>query len=42
MDGILPLGRAQTQGALPDVADGLYHLGRAIVGALRMVVVDEI
>ncbi len=44
MDGILPIGRAQTHGALPDVTDGLFHLGRTFVVALLvfMVVVDEI
>ena len=42
MDGILPLGRAQTHGALPNVADGLFRLGRAFVGALLVLVDDEI
>ncbi len=44
MDGILLVGRAQTHGALSDVTDGLFHLGRTFVGALLMVlaVVDEI
>ena len=42
MDGILPLGRAHTHGALPDVADGLFHLGRVVAGALLVVVLDEI
>ena len=44
MDGILPVGRAQTHGALSDVTDGLFHLGRTFVGALLvvMVMVDEI
>ena len=42
MDGLLPLGICGAQGALPDVADGLFHLGRAIVGALLVVMVDEI
>ena len=39
MDGILPVGRAQTHGALSDVTDGLFHLGRTFVGALLVVVV---
>ena len=43
MDGtILLVGRAQTHGALSAVADGLFHLGRPFVGALLVVVVDEI
>ena len=44
MDGILPVGRAQTHGALSDVTDGLFHLGRTFMGALLVVVVvvDEI
>ena len=44
MDRILPVGRAQTHGALSDVTDGLFHHGRTSVGALLMVVVvvDEI
>ena len=33
MDGILPVGRAQTHGALSNVTDGLFHLGRTFVGA---------
>ena len=40
MDGILPVGRAQTHDALSDVIDGLFQLGRTFVGAL--LVVDEI
>ena len=39
MDGILAVGRAQTHGALSDVIDGLFHLGRTFVGALLVVVV---
>ena len=44
MDGILPVGRAQTHGALSDVTDGLLHLGRTFVAVLLVViaVVDEI
>ena len=42
MDDILSLGRAQTHGALSNVTDGLFHLGRTFVGALLVVVVDEI
>ena len=42
MDGILPVGRAQTHGALSDVADGLFHLGRPFVGALLVFMVDEV
>ena len=44
MDGILPVGGAQTHDALSDVRYGLFHLGRTFVGALLMVVVmvDEI
>ena len=46
MDGILPVGREQTHGALFDVTVGLFHLGRTFVGALLVamvvVVVDEI
>ena len=42
MDGMLPVGRAQTHGVLSDVPDGLFHLGRTIVGALLVVMVDEI
>ena len=42
MDGILPLGRAPTQGVFRDVADGLFHLVRAVVGALLVVMLDEI
>ena len=42
MDGILPVGRAHTHGALSDVTDGLFYLGRTFAGALLMVVVDEI
>ena len=42
MDGILLVGRAHTHGALFDVKDGLFHLGRTFVGALLVVMVDEI
>jgi hypothetical protein len=42
MDGILPLGRAPTQGAFCDVANGLFHLVRAVVGALLVVGFEEI
>ena len=42
MDGILPVGRAQTHRALSNVTNGLFHLGRTFVAALLMVVVDEI
>ena len=44
MDGILLFGRAQTHGALSDVTDGMFHLGRTILGALlvAVVVVDDI
>ena len=44
MDGILLVGRAHTHGALSDVIDWLFHLGRTFVGALLVVVVvvDEI
>ena len=44
MDRILLVGRAKTHGALFDVTDGLFHLGRTFVGALLVVVVmvDEI
>ena len=43
MDGILPVGRAQTNGVLSDVTNGLFHLGRTFMGTLLMVVimVDE-
>ena len=43
MDWILPVGIAQTDGALSDITDGLFHLGRTFVGALLevVVVVDE-
>ena len=39
-----PVGRTLTHGALYDVTDGLFHLGRTFVGALLVVVVvvDEI
>ena len=42
MDGILLVGRAQTHGALSDVTDGLFNLGRTFVSSLLMVVVDDI
>ena len=42
MEGILTVGRARAHGALSDVIDGLFHLGRTFVGALLVVVVDEI
>lgn len=42
MDGILPVARVKTHGVLSDVTDGLFHLGRTFVGALLVVVVDEI
>ena len=42
MDGILLVGRAQTHAALSGVTDGLFHLVRTFVGALLVVMVDEI
>ena len=42
MDEILLVGRAQTHVALSDIADGLFYLGRTFVGALLVVMVDEI
>ena len=42
MGGILSVGRAQAHGALSDVTDGLFHLGRTFVGVLLVVVVDKI
>ena len=42
MDRILPVGRAQTHRALSDVTDRKFHLGRTFVGALLVVVVEEI
>ena len=42
MDGILPVGIAQTHGALSDVTGGLFHFGRTFVGALLVVMVDNI
>ena len=46
MDGILLVRGARSHGALSDVIDGMFHLGRTFVGALLVVVVvvvvDEI
>ena len=42
MDKILLVGRAQTHGALSDVTDGPFHLGRAFAGDLLVVMFDEI
>ena len=38
MDEMLPVGRAQTHGALSDVTDGLFHLGRTFMSALLVAV----